>query len=192
MNNFTIEQTPLEGLLLIRTKVYGDARGFFMEIFNMRSFEELGLGVNFVQCNRSRSRFGTLRGLHFQKTHPQGKLVSVTLGEVFDVAVDLRRDSPMFGKWHGITLREGDGTLFYVPPGFAHGFYVTSEIADFSYFCTDFYEPSDEGGLLWNDASIGIEWPIEDRSKVIIADRDKTFPGLGDCFVFSQTSSGGL
>ena len=184
MNNFTIEKTPLEGLLLLKTKIFGDARGFFMETFNMRSFQEFELGVSFVQCNRSRSRFGTLRGLHFQKTRPQGKLVSVTQGEVFDVAVDLRRDSPTFGRWHGVRLNGSDGSSFYVPPGFAHGFYVMSDAADFSYFCTDFYVPSDEGGLLWNDASVGIDWPIEDGSKVIIADKDRNLPGLSDCFVF--------
>jgi len=184
MNNFTIEQTPIEGLLLIKTKVFGDSRGFFMENFNAQSFKELGLSMSFVQCNRSRSRFGTLRGLHFQKTHPQGKLVSVTQGEVFDVAVDLRQASPTFGRWYGVRLNESDGMSFYVPPGFAHGFYVMSEVADFSYFCTDFYVPSDEGGLLWSDASVGIEWPIKDGAEVIINDKDKKLPGLKDCFVF--------
>ena len=184
MNNFTVEQTPLEGALLIKTKVFGDSRGFFMESFNKRSLEELGLNVNFVQSNRSRSRLGTLRGLHFQSTRPQGKLVSVTLGEVFDVAVDLRKTSSTFGKWYGIKLNESDGISFYVPPGFAHGFYVMSEVADFSYFCTDFYSPSDEGGLLWSDASVGIEWPIEEHTKVIINDKDRNLPCLADCFVF--------
>ena len=184
MNNFAIEQTPLDGLLTVKTKVFGDSRGFFMEALNTRSLKELGFDVNFVQCNRSRSCFGTLRGLHFQKTRPQGKLAVVTRGEVFDVAVDLRRASPTFGKWHGVTLNESGGALLYVPPGFAHGFYVTSEVADFFYFCSDFYDPSDEGGLLWNDASVGIDWPIEDRSKVLISDRDKNLPGLKECFVF--------
>ncbi|GHS90863.1 dTDP-4-dehydrorhamnose 3,5-epimerase [Synergistales bacterium] len=180
MNNFTIERLPLEGLLLIKTKIYGDERGFFMEVFNRRSFEELGLNVDFVQENRSRSRKGTLRGLHFQKTHPQGKLVSVTRGEVFDVAVDLRKGSATFGKWHGVRLTEGDGMLFYVPPGFAHGFYVMSETADFMYQCTDFYMPADEGGLLWNDPSVGIEWPVEDEAQIVIADKDRALPTLGE------------
>jgi dTDP-4-dehydrorhamnose 3,5-epimerase len=170
--------------LLIKSKIFGDARGFFMETFNMRGFAEFGLNMNFVQCNRSRSVGGTLRGLHFQREHPQGKLVSVTQGEVFDVAVDLRRSSPTFGKWHGVRLSEDDGVSFYVPPGFAHGFYVMSEIADFSYFCTDFYTPSDEGGLLWNDPSVGIDWPLKDASGVIIADKDRHLPTLRDCFVF--------
>ena len=183
MNNFAIERTRLEGLLLIKTKVFGDSRGFFMETLNTQSLKELGFDAHFVQCNRSRSRFGTLRGLHFQKTRTQGKLVSVTLGEVFDVAVDLRSASATFGEWYGVRLNESDGVSFYIPPGFAHGFYVMSEVADFSYFCTDFYMPSDEGGLLWNDASVGINWPVEDHSKVLINDRDKNLPGLGDCLV---------
>jgi dTDP-4-dehydrorhamnose 3,5-epimerase len=184
VNNFTVEHTPLNGLLLIKTKVYGDERGFFMETFNRRSFDELELNVDFVQCNRSRSRAGTLRGLHFQKTHPQGKLVSVTQGEVFDVAVDLRRTSATFGKWFGVRLGGSDGTLFYIPPGFAHGFCVLSEIADFSYQCTDFYMPDDEGGLLWSDPSVGIEWPIKDASQIILANKDRSHPELKDCFVY--------
>jgi dTDP-4-dehydrorhamnose 3,5-epimerase len=184
MNNFSIERTPIDDLIVIKTKVFGDSRGFFMETFNKQSFDELGLGIKFVQSNRSRSRAGTLRGLHFQKARPQGKLVSVTQGEVFDVAVDLRRTSPTFGHWHGVSLREDDGKMFYVPPGFAHGFYVLSETADFSYFCTDFYMQSDEGGLLWNDPSVGIKWPIEDASRLIIADKDKNLPALGECFAY--------
>jgi dTDP-4-dehydrorhamnose 3,5-epimerase len=184
MNNFTIERTPIDDLLVIKTKVFGDARGFFMETFNLRSFEEVGLDINFVQSNHSRSRAGTLRGLHFQKMCPQGKLVSVTQGEVFDVAVDLRHSSPTFGKWYGVCLVESDGTFFYVPPGFAHGFYVLSEMADFSYFCTDFYLPSDEGGLLWNDPAVGIKWPIKDASQILIADKDKNLPTLNECFVY--------
>jgi dTDP-4-dehydrorhamnose 3,5-epimerase len=184
MNNFTLRHTPFEGLFLIQTKVYGDERGFFMETFNRQGFEDLGLNLAFVQCNRSRSRKGTLRGLHFQKTRPQGKLVCVTQGEVFDVAVDLRKSSPTFGKWFGVRLSENDGTLFYVPPGFAHGFYVVSDMADFSYQCTDFYMPSDEGGLLWNDPSVGIEWPIEETAQIIVSDKDTIHPTLNDCFVY--------
>jgi dTDP-4-dehydrorhamnose 3,5-epimerase len=184
MNNFTVERVSVDGLLLIKTKVFGDGRGFFMEVFNRRGFDELGIGCEFVQYNHSRSRKGTLRGLHFQKSRPQGKLVLVTLGEVFDVAVDLRGSSETFGKWFGISLRESEGTMLYVPPGFAHGFYVVSDIADFSYLCTDFYEPGDEGGLLWSDPAVGIEWPIEDREGVIVSDKDKANPGLNDCFVY--------
>jgi dTDP-4-dehydrorhamnose 3,5-epimerase len=183
-NNFEVEHAPLDGLLLIKTKVFGDARGFFMEVYNRRSFDDLGVGAVFVQCNRSRSRRGTLRGLHFQKCRPQGKLVSVSRGEVFDAAVDLRKSSPSFGKWFGVRLREDDGTMFYIPPGFAHGFYVVSEVADFSYLCTDFYEPGDEGGLLWNDPGVGINWPIENSGDVIVSDKDRANPALSGCFVY--------
>jgi dTDP-4-dehydrorhamnose 3,5-epimerase len=183
MNNFTVQKTPLEGLLLIRTKVFGDARGFFMETFNRKSFEELGLGAEFVQCNRSRSLRGTLRGLHFQRTRPQGKLVSITRGEVFDVAVDLRAGSPTFGCWHGVNLKEDDGLFFYVPPGFAHGFCVVSETADFSYMCTDFYAPEDEGGLIWNDPAVGIKWPAVGDA-LLISPKDERLPPLKDCFVY--------
>jgi dTDP-4-dehydrorhamnose 3,5-epimerase len=183
MNNFTVQKTPIEGLLSIRTKVLGDARGFFMETFSRKSFDELGLDVEFVQCNRSRSVRGTLRGLHFQKTRPQGKLVSVTGGEVFDVAVDLRAASPTFGRWYGVTLKDSDGSLFYVPPGFAHGFCVVSETADFSYMCTDFYAPEDEGGLIWNDPAVGIKWPAA-AGALLISQKDARFPPLKDCFVY--------
>ena len=184
MNKFTVQKTPIEGLLLIRTKVFGDARGFFMETFNRKSFEELGVDADFVQCNRSRSVRGTLRGLHFQRTRPQGKLVSVTRGEVFDAAVDLRAGSPTFGRWHGVNLKEDDGLFLYVPPGFAHGFCVVSETADFSYMCTDFYAPEDEGGLIWNDPAVGIEWPVE-RDDLLLSPRDEKHPFLKDCFIYS-------
>ena len=183
MNNFTVQKTPLEGLLLIRTKVFGDERGFFMETFNRKSFEELGLDVEFVQCNRSRSLRGTLRGLHFQKTRPQGKLVGVTRGEVFDVAVDLRAGSPTFGRWHGVNLKENDGSLFYISHGFAHGFCVVSDTADFSYMCTDFYTPEDEGGLIWNDPAVWIEWPAVGDA-LLISQKDEWLPPLKDCFVY--------
>jgi len=182
VGKFALRSTPIEDLLLIETKKYDDGRGFFMETWNERDFEALGLNVKFVQDNRSRSKRGTLRGLHFQKTRPQGKLVWVTEGEVFDVAVDLRRSSPTFGRWHAVTLRGDEGTLFYVPPGFAHGFYVVSGHADFMYKCTDFYAPDDEGGLLWNDPSVGIEWPT--TTDVILADKDKLHPTLDRCFTY--------
>ncbi|MDR3321216.1 MAG: dTDP-4-dehydrorhamnose 3,5-epimerase [Synergistaceae bacterium] len=184
MNNFTLSPTNIDGLLLIKTKKFGDDRGFFTEIFNERSFEELGLHLRFVQDNRSRSRRGTLRGLHFQKTRPQGKLVCVTSGEVFDVAVDLRRSSANFGKWSAATLTGDGGAMFYIPPGLAHGFYVISEFADISYKCTDFYVPEDESGILWSDPSVGIEWPERDPSRLIISDKDKNHPMLGDCVVY--------
>jgi dTDP-4-dehydrorhamnose 3,5-epimerase len=182
MGNFTLRSLPIEGLLLIEARKYGDDRGFFMEMYNEESFRELGLALKFVQDNRSRSRKGTLRGLHFQKKHPQGKLVCVTSGEVFDVAVDLRGSSKTFGRWVGVNLTGGRGTLFYIPPGFAHGFYVLSDIADFMYKCTDFYRPDDEGGLLWDDPAVGIEWPVDGASSLVMAEKDKSYPVLRDCF----------
>lgn len=183
MNNFEVERTEIDGLLIIRAKRFGDVRGFFMETHNERSFAELGLNMKFVQDNRSRSTYGTLRGLHFQKTHPQGKLVAVSNGEVFDVAVDIRRSSPTFGKWFGMNLAD-DGTMFYVPPGFAHGFCVLSESADFTYKCTDFYVPEDEGGLLWNDPTVGIKWPIADEAKILLSEKDRRNPAFSDSFTF--------
>ena len=180
--NFTLRNTSIQDLLLIETKNYNDGRGFFMETWNEQNFEALGLTAKFVQDNRSRSKHGTLRGLHFQKTRPQGKLVWVTNGEVFDVAVDLRKSSPSFGRWYAVTLRGDEGTLFYIPPGFAHGFYVVSDHADFMYKCTDFYVPGDEGGLLWNDPSLGIEWPTS--TEPILADKDKLHPTLDRCFTY--------
>jgi dTDP-4-dehydrorhamnose 3,5-epimerase len=184
MNNFTLRGTHIDGLLLIETRRFGDERGFFMELYSERSFHELGLELDFVQDNRSRSRKGTLRGLHFQKRRPQGKLVCVTSGEVFDVAVDLRKSSATFGKWFGVNLAGDAGILFYIPPGFAHGFYVISDTADFMYKCTDFYNPDDEGGLLWNDPTVGIKWPIDETSCPVMAEKDKNYPVLGDCFYY--------
>ncbi len=184
MNNFTVETTGIDGLLIVRTKIFGDSRGFFTETYNEQSFRELGLDMTFVQANRSRSARGTLRGLHFQKTRPQGKLVSVLSGEVYDVAVDMRRSSPTFGRWFGVTLRD-DGTMFYVPPGFAHGFYVLSEMADFAYKCTDFYMPEDEGGLRWDDETVGIAWPVADVSTLNLSDKDRANPAFGDAYKFS-------
>ncbi len=151
----------LEGLLILEPKVFGDARGFFLETWNQRRYAEAGLGVPFVQDNLSFSRRGTLRGLHFQNPSAQGKLVSVLTGEVFDVAVDLRRSSPTFGRWHGTTLSEENRRQFYVPPGFAHGFVVVSETALFHYKCTAFYSPQEELTLRWDDPQVGIRWPVE-------------------------------
>ena len=151
----------LQGLVILEPQVFGDARGFFMETWNRRRYAEAGLDAGFVQDNISVSRRGALRGLHFQNPNPQGKLVSVLQGEVFDVAVDLRRSSPTFGRWHGLTLSSDNKRQFFVPPGFAHGFVVLSETAMFHYKCTDFYSPKDELAIRWDDPEIGITWPLE-------------------------------
>jgi dTDP-4-dehydrorhamnose 3,5-epimerase len=156
-----IETTPLAGLLLVKPDVFGDERGFFQETWNLRRYTEAGLDRHFVQDNLSLSRKGILRGLHFQNPGPQGKLVYVLQGEVFDVAVDVRADSPTFGQWYGAILSAENHHQLFVPEGFAHGFCVTSETALFAYKCTDFYNPKAEFSLLWNDPDIGIDWPIK-------------------------------
>ena len=154
--------TPINDVKIIEPKVFGDERGFFLETFQAERYrEQAGIKLPFVQDNHSRSSKGVLRGLHFQKSRPQGKLVRVVIGEVFDVAVDIRKDSPTFGAWSGAILSEENKRQFWVPPGLAHGFVVLSDIADFEYKCTDYYDPSDEGCLIWNDPTIKIEWPIE-------------------------------
>jgi dTDP-4-dehydrorhamnose 3,5-epimerase len=150
---------PIQGLLILQPKVFGDARGYFFETYSERDFLQAGVAARFVQDNQSKSSRGVLRGLHYQKTHPQGKLVRVISGEVFDVAVDLRAGSPSFGKWEGVVLSGELQNQFYVPPGFAHGFLVLSAEAVFAYKCTDFYHPEDEDGIRWDDAGIGIAWP---------------------------------
>ncbi|MEI8020616.1 MAG: dTDP-4-dehydrorhamnose 3,5-epimerase [Schlesneria sp.] len=154
--------TEISGLVLVEPKAFGDARGFFFESFQINRYRDAGITENFVQDNVSRSSKGILRGLHYQLVQPQGKLVYVTRGEVFDVAVDLRRSSPTFGRWFGVLLNDENHRQLYVPPGFAHGFCVTSETADFCYKCTDLYNPTHERTLLWNDPAIGIDWPISD------------------------------
>jgi len=152
--------TEIDGVVIIEPKVFGDERGFFLETFQAERYAELaGIDLPFVQDNHSRSGKNVLRGLHFQKTKPQGKLVRVVRGEVFDVAVDIRKGSPTYGKWAGVLLSEDNKRQFWVPPGLAHGFVVLSESADFEYKCTDYYDPSDEGALIWNDPDVGIEWP---------------------------------
>jgi dTDP-4-dehydrorhamnose 3,5-epimerase len=163
-------ETKLPGVLIFEPKVFGDSRGFFMETWNKQRYEEAGITGNFVQDNLSYSSYGVLRGLHFQNPNAQGKLVYVIEGEVFDVAVDIRVGSPKFGQWVGVTLSSENKRQFYVPEGFAHGFCVTSETALFAYKCTDIYNPSAEGGILWNDPDIGIEWPIVNP---ILSDKDK-------------------
>lgn len=155
-----VEETGLPGVLLIKPKVFGDQRGFFLETYSAQRYQDAGVGLPFVQDNYSRSSKGVLRGLHYQLKHPQGKLVSVNRGEVFDVVVDIRQGSPHFGKWVGVILNEENHHQLYVPPDFAHGFVVLSDMVDFSYKCTDYYNPADEQGISWNDPTINIDWPV--------------------------------
>ena len=161
MGKITVEKNVggIEGLCIIEPTVFGDNRGYFIETYNFNDMKDQGLDMVFVQDNQSMSVKGVLRGLHFQKQYPQGKLVRVIKGRVFDVAVDLRANSESYGKWYGVELTEENKKQFYIPRGFAHGFLVLSETAEFCYKCTDFYHPNDEGGLAWNDPKIGIEWP---------------------------------
>lgn len=172
-----ITKCAIEGLYEIQPKVFGDSRGFFLETYSQRDYFEAGLDMQFVQDNMSKSRYGVLRGLHYQKTHPQGKLVSVAQGQVFDVAVDLRSGSPTFGKYHSVILSAEKHNMFYVPKGFAHGFVVLSETALFTYKCTDFYHPEDEAGISWNDKTIGINWPAL-ACEPLLSEKDKTYPAF--------------
>lgn len=167
-----IIDTEILEVKIIEPKVFGDERGFFLETFQTKKYKEIiGENLTFVQDNHSRSNKGVLRGLHFQKTKPQGKLVRVVTGEVFDVAVDIRKGSPTFGKWEGVLLSGDNNRQFWVPPGFAHGFVVLSETADFEYKCTDFYDPLDEGAIIWNDPDIAINWPFDFEPS--LSDKDK-------------------
>ena len=159
---FTFEKTKLPGVVIIQPQVFGDSRGYFMESFKAPDFAKAGLPVNYVQDNESSSTKGVLRGLHFQKNHTQGKLVRVTHGEVFDVAVDVRPGSETYGQWVGVTLSSEKKNMFYIPEGFAHGFLVLSDTAEFVYKCTDVYDPTSEGGIPWNDPTISVEWPSLD------------------------------
>ena len=170
-----IEPCSIPGLYEIQPKVFGDSRGYFFESYSQRDFEAAGLDLRFVQDNQSRSIKGVLRGLHFQKTRPQGKLVRVIEGEVFDVAVDIRPKSPTRGKWHAMVLSGEKQNQFYISPGFAHGFLVLSEAAVFAYKCTDFYYPEDEGGIIWNDPAIGIKWP-ELGMDYLLSEKDAKLP----------------
>ncbi|MCI8501688.1 MAG: dTDP-4-dehydrorhamnose 3,5-epimerase [Oscillospiraceae bacterium] len=178
MGKFQFQKTEIDGLYVIEPTVFGDDRGYFMETYNYNEFKEAGLGMTFVQDNESKSRRGVLRGLHFQTRNPQGKLVRVIEGEVFDVAVDLREGSKTFGKWYGVTLNTENKRQFYIPEGFAHGFVVLSDEAKFVYKCTNFYDPSSEGGLLWNDPEIGIEWPVTDDMEILLSEKDRKQPTL--------------
>jgi len=160
-----IEETFLEGLILISPKVFNDNRGFFLETFNSKRYSDvLGLDLDFVQDNHSQSSKEVLRGLHYQKNNPQGKLVRVVSGSIFDVAVDIRKGSPTFAKWYGVELNQDNKKQLWIPPGFAHGFLTLSDSADLEYKCTDYYDPEDEGCILWNDPVIGIEWKIQNPS----------------------------
>jgi dTDP-4-dehydrorhamnose 3,5-epimerase len=180
VGQFNFIKTGIDGLTIIEPKIFGDQRGYFMETYNYNDFKKAGLDMHFVQDNQSKSKKGVLRGLHFQKTYPQGKLVRVIAGEVFDVAVDLRKDSPTYKKWYGINLSAENKKQFYVPQSFAHGFLVLSEEAEFIYKCTDFYHPEDEGGIAWNDPEIGIEWPVEGIGEILLSEKDKALPGLNE------------
>jgi dTDP-4-dehydrorhamnose 3,5-epimerase len=170
-----INTTPIDGLLVLEPEVFRDERGFFLETFHEQKYESFGIESKFVQDNLSFSSKGILRGLHFQYRHPQAKLVQVFSGEVFDVAVDIRRGSPTFGKWFGIMLSQDNLYQMFIPECFAHGYCVVSETALFAYKCTDFYSPSDEGGLLWSDPDIGIEWPVSDP---VLSQKDSRLPRL--------------
>ncbi len=200
MGQIKVTKCPIEGLYIIEPTVHGDSRGYFMETYSQRDMEEAGLTMNFVQDNQSMSIKGVLRGLHFQKQYPQGKLVRVIKGSVFDVAVDLRESSPTYGKWYGVELTEENKKQFYISPGFAHGFLVLSETAEFCYKCTDFYHPGDEGGLAWNDPAIGILWPqvqgaypgsasaqgytLQDGTALSLSEKDQKWLCLEETFHF--------
>ncbi len=178
MGKLTVETCEIEGLKVITPAVHGDARGYFMETYQYNDFKEIGIDVDFVQDNQSASKRGVLRGLHFQKEFPQDKLVRVIKGAVYDVAVDLREGSPTFGKWHGVLLSEENKKQFFVPKNFAHGFLVLSDYAEFCYKCSDFYHPGDEGGLLYSDPDIGVEWPIAEDMELLLSEKDTKWGGI--------------
>lgn len=184
--NFTFTSTEIEGVVIVDVKAYGDERGYFMETYKRPDFVAGGIDAEFVQDNQSSSRQGVLRGLHFQINHPQAKLVRVTSGRVFDVAVDVRQGSPTYGQWVGVELSADNRRQLFIPRGLAHGFLVLSEQAEFCYKCDDVYHPNDEGGIMWNDPEIGIEWPpLEgddafDPERVVLSDKDRVHPALRD------------
>ncbi|MDY4598287.1 MAG: dTDP-4-dehydrorhamnose 3,5-epimerase [Candidatus Faecousia sp.] len=200
MGQIKVMKCPIEGLFIIEPAVHGDSRGYFMETYNQNDMHEAGLDMVFVQDNQSMSVKGVLRGLHFQKQYPQGKLVRVIKGRVFDVAVDLRSGSETYGKWYGVELTEENKKQFYISEGFAHGFLVLSDTAEFCYKVTDFYRPGDEGGLAWNDPAIGIDWPeltgdyqgtasaegyaMADGTPLNLSEKDQKWLGLKDTFHF--------
>ena len=200
MGQIKVTKCPIEGLYIIEPTVHGDSRGYFMDTYNQQDFEAVGLNMKFVQDNQSLSTKGVLRGLHFQKKYPQGKLVRAIKGRVFDVAVDLRADSETYGRWYGMELSAENKKQFYISEGFAHGYLVLSDEAEFCYKCTDFYHPGDEGGLAWNDPGIGIEWPeltgdykgdasgegyaLNDGTKINLSEKDQRWGTLKDAFQF--------
>lgn len=200
MGEIKVTKTPIEGLCIIEPAIFGDNRGYFTETYNQKDMQKAGINAVFVQDNQSMSKKGVLRGLHFQKQYPQAKLVRVIKGIVYDVAVDLRSNSKTYGQWHGVLLTEENRLQFYVPEGFAHGFLVLSDIAEFCYKCTDFYHPGDEGGLAWNDPEIGIEWPelegefislsskegyhLKDGTPLNMSEKDTKWLGIQDTFKF--------
>ena len=200
MGQIQVHTCPIKGLYVVEPTVHGDSRGYFMETYNQRDMEEAGLNMHFVQDNQSMSSKGVLRGLHFQKQYPQGKLVRVLRGEVFDVAVDLREGSETFGKWYGLVLSAENHKQFYISEGFAHGFLVLSDTAEFCYKVTDFWHPGDEGGLAWNDPDIGIEWPqvkgvytgsadpsgytLEDGTPLNLSEKDCRWSGIRETWHF--------
>ena len=185
MGKIKVTTCEIEGLCVIEPTVFKDERGYFMETYNQNDFKEAGLDMVFVQDNQSMSTRGVLRGLHYQKQFPQGKLVRVVRGTVFDVAVDLRTGSKTYGNWFGVELSAENKKQFYIPEGFAHGFLVLSDEAEFVYKCTDFYHPGDEGGMAWNDPEIGIEWPLQDGVELIISEKDQKWGGFKETFKFS-------
>ena len=179
-----IETTTLKDVLLITPRVFGDQRGFFMETWNQQAFSDNGLDLDFVQDNHSRSARGILRGMHYQTENTQGKLVRVSAGSVFDVVVDLRRSSETLGQWYGVSLDATDHKMLWVPPGFAHGFYVTSDYADFQYKCTDFYDPTSEVCLSFNDSTVGIDWPVELGGEPQLSEKDRDGLAWGEIPLF--------
>ena len=178
MGQIKVSKCNIEGLYVIEPRVHEDERGYFMETYNQRDMEEAGLNMKFVQDNQSMSVRGVLRGLHYQKKFPQGKLVRVLKGRVFDVAVDIRKDSETYGQWFGVELSDDNKKQFYISEGFAHGFLVLSKTAEFAYKCTDFYRPDDDGGIAWDDKDINIQWPFEEGMEIILSEKDKKWKGL--------------
>ena len=180
MGRITVETCHIDGLKVITPQVFGDSRGYFVETYHKQAYAEAGIDAEFVQDNQSASRYGVLRGLHFQIKHPQAKLVRVVSGEVFDVAVDMRKGSPTYGQWYGVILSADNKKQYLIPRGFAHGFLVLSDYAEFFYKVTDFYHPDDEGGIIYNDPDIGVEWPIPENMDLILSEKDTGWGGIRD------------